>query len=553
MQLNIPHKKIFIRLMMLCAASAILPLCVMAILFTAHQERSEKNLAEAHLQEMAAERADAVTLFLMERINLLAVLASISTSSDLSSPEMLKDRLALLNHGEKYFTDLGLLDENANQYAYSGPYALSGHNYSQASWFAQAMFRGSLFSDLLMGVRKVPHFILAVRRDEGKTSHLIRATMNPEALDRLLAPLRTGETGDAFIVNSEGLFQTSPRLGGELMADSGIRPRNVPPGVTSSQRLTRDGRTVISAFARIPGQGWLLVVEKDPGEGTSASPARMSIAVLVLIMAGMLSAGLMAFFIYRAASSLLTIEKRKAEADERAAHSARLGALGRMAAGIAHEINNPLAAIGNSAGILDDLADETFTEDTPNADQFREHTRKIISLVNRAGEITRRMLGFARRMEPKIDTINLNDLLRETVSYLEKDALYRNIEIDFRLDSDQPKIQTDRALVQQVFLTLVNNAMDAVEQNGHIWIESRYSGGNFVEVMVGDDGPGMDKYTLAHIFEPFFTTKSPGKGTGLGLSVAFSIVEGLGGRLSAASLPGEGARFTVRLPLSSGV
>lgn len=552
MLFNIPHKKIFLRLISFCAASAIVPLILLTVLFAVRLEKSDRTRDAEHLEQIVAERADAVSLFLVERLNHLAVLALVSTSSDLLSQERLKDVLVLLNSGEKYFTDLGLLDEKANQSYYSGPYALSGHNYSQAPWFAQAMFRGSLFTDLLMGVRKVPHFILAVRRDEGKTSQLLRATMNPEALDRLLAKLRTGETGDAFIVNSAGLYQTPPRFGGALMADSGIRPRSIPAEVTSSLRKTVDGRMVISAYARISNQGWLLVVEKDPREGGAASSSLIGLMILAVMIAGAASGGLILLFVQRAALELREIEKRKAEADERASHSARLGALGRMAAGIAHEINNPLAAIGNSAGILDDLTDETFTEDTPNADQFREHIRKIISLVSRAGEITRRMLGFARRMEPKVDTVNLNDLLRETVSYLEKDALYRNIEIVFRLDPDLPKIQTDRALVQQVFLTLVNNAIDAVELNGHIWIESRPQDNN-VEVMVGDDGPGMDKYTLAHIFEPFFTTKPPGKGTGLGLSVAFSTVEGLGGRLSAASLPGEGARFTVRLPLSSGV
>ncbi len=548
---EIPHRGLFGRLALWIVAAALAPLAALSVLYYFHLEKTAGQRAAGHIEELAAERADAVSLFLSERMNLLAVLASVSPIEDLSSPDRLKDFLAVLNHGEKSFVDLGLIDESGNHAAYCGPYAIARSNYKDAPWFALAMFRGSLVSDALLGVRKVPHFILAVRRDEGKRSFLLRATMDPAAFERLLAPVRTDETGDAFLVNAAGVFQTPPRFGGAVLESSGISPGKIPPGVTTARRYTRDGRKVLDAYAKLPACGWLLVLERDPAEGGAPAEASLLLVALALCFCATALSVAVLVLVYRAARRIGEEERSRAEAENRASHGARMAALGRMAAGIAHEINNPLAAIGNTAGLLEDLVDETFTEDTQNAREFREHAKKIASLVARAGEITRKMLGFARRMEPALDDLSVNELLRETVSYLEKDALYRNIEIEFKLDETLPKIRSDRSQLQQVFLTLVNNAMDAVDTGGHIWIETRFAG-SFVDVMVGDDGPGMDKYTLQHAFDPFFTTKAPGQGTGLGLSVAFSIVEGLGGRLLAASLPGEGARFTVRLPLSAG-
>ncbi|MBF0531266.1 MAG: two-component sensor histidine kinase, partial [Deltaproteobacteria bacterium] len=253
------------------------------------------------------------------------------------------------------------------------------------------------------------------------------------------------------------------------------------------------------------------------------------------------------FLIRLVFKQLEATEREKAALDGQLVHSSRLAALGRMAAGVAHEINNPLAAIGEMAGLLDDLMDDEFVASVPAGAKYKEYIFRIQDLVDRAGEVTRRMLGFARRMEPKLETVTLNNVAKDTVTFLEKKVMYRQIEIIQKFDEKLPRVESDQSKLQQVLLNLCNKAMDAVKENGHIWVETQ-ANATHVIVTVCDDGPGMDKATMEKIFDPFFTTKAPGHGTGLGLSISHSIMEKLGGALTVTSAPGQGATFFVKLP-----
>ena len=218
-----------------------------------------------------------------------------------------------------------------------------------------------------------------------------------------------------------------------------------------------------------------------------------------------------------------------------------------MAAGVAHEINNPLAAIGELAGLMEDLIDPEFLSRWPHAKLFQENVQKIQLHVDRTRGITHRMLGFARRMEPHQDTINVNDVVNEALSFIEREASFRDVELNRRLDPDLPMIKSDRAQLQQVFLNLLNNAFDAVSHGGRIAVTSAVSGDSLV-VTVEDNGTGIPPELHDRIFDPFFTTKAPGEGSGLGLSICHTIMKGLGGSLGFETTPGKGTIFTVRLP-----
>jgi two-component system NtrC family sensor kinase len=187
---------------------------------------------------------------------------------------------------------------------------------------------------------------------------------------------------------------------------------------------------------------------------------------------------------------LESIDKQRAGIDAQLVHSARLVSLGRMAAGVAHEINNPLAAIGEMAGLMDDLMDEEFVQAHPRGPKFKANLAKIQHHVERARGVTHRLLGFARRMEPQQDTVDVNDIVSETCPFLEKEALFRKVDLTRDLGAKLPRIKSDRAQLQQVFLNLLNNALDAVGEGGHITLTSRLNG-DFVEVSVADDGPGI--------------------------------------------------------------
>jgi len=212
---------------------------------------------------------------------------------------------------------------------------------------------------------------------------------------------------------------------------------------------------------------------------------------------------------------------------------------------VAHEINNPMAIINEKAGLMKDLV--AYDDNFQNKEKFLGLTDSILKSVERCRAITHRLLGFARRMEIQLVELDLNELIQETLGFLEKEALYRNIELVLKLADNLPRICSDRGQVQQVFLNIINNALAAVEDEGEIVITSWEEDADTVGVSIQDNGSGMSEATLKSIFDPFFSTKQE-KGTGLGLAITYGIVKKMDGEIKVESKQGEGSIFTVYLP-----
>jgi signal transduction histidine kinase len=226
----------------------------------------------------------------------------------------------------------------------------------------------------------------------------------------------------------------------------------------------------------------------------------------------------------------------------------KMASIGRLAAGVAHEINNPLAIINEKAGLLKDFA--TLKPDFNYKEKVTGSVDSIIRSVERCSTITHRLLGFAKRMDVNMEVIDLELLFKEVVGFLEKDASLRNIKINFNIAENLPSINSDRGQLQQVFLNILTNAYYASKEGDQIDIFANQVSDHIVEITIVDNGTGISDENLQHIFEPFYTTK--GKyGTGLGLSITYGIVEKLGGKISVKSKLGKGTSFTVHLPIKS--
>jgi len=232
--------------------------------------------------------------------------------------------------------------------------------------------------------------------------------------------------------------------------------------------------------------------------------------------------------------------------------SERMAAVGRLAAGVAHEINNPLAVISEIAGFLLDLAGEE-----PQApellDELRDGLPRVVRHVRRGREITRRLLSFARKTEARIEAADVNVALDEILPFLEKEARLGNVQLLRERASDLPRVAMDEVQLQEVFINLITNATQAVSADGggSIWVTAEARGGKVVAT-VRDDGPGIDEKVRDRLFDPFVTTKPTGEGTGLGLSICYAIVRRYDGEIRVQSSPGEGATFEVVLPALRG-
>lgn len=228
----------------------------------------------------------------------------------------------------------------------------------------------------------------------------------------------------------------------------------------------------------------------------------------------------------------------------------KMEAIGRLAAGVAHEINNPLAIINEKAGLMKDILD--YSPDAgANREKFLGLLKAIFESVNRCRTITHRLLGFSRRTEISNALFNMNDALREVVQFLEKEIFFRNIHFEMNLREDLPNVISDKGQFEQVVLNILNNAIDVVEKRGHIEISTDMKDDNAIQVSVSDSGPGIPPDVLKHIFEPFFTTKEKGKGTGLGLSISYGIVQKLGGTIIVKSEVNRGTTFFIEIPVKA--
>jgi two-component system NtrC family sensor kinase len=230
-------------------------------------------------------------------------------------------------------------------------------------------------------------------------------------------------------------------------------------------------------------------------------------------------------------------------------HSNKLASIGRLASGVAHEINNPMAIINEKAGLIKDLTE--MSGDFANKERFLELLQAIHTAVIRCRTITHRLLGFARQMHVSPEVIDINELIREILGFLGKEAFHRDIRLDLDLPEDLPTVMSDRGQLQQVFLNVINNAMDAVDKGGEICVSTWVTDEDMVAVKISDNGCGIPPDKLQRICEPFFTSKPMGKGTGLGLSITYGIIEKLGGKVSVESKVNEGTTFIIEIPLES--
>ncbi len=232
-------------------------------------------------------------------------------------------------------------------------------------------------------------------------------------------------------------------------------------------------------------------------------------------------------------------EKRNLESN--LIQSEKLAAVGQLAAGVAHEINNPLTAIIANAQIL--------RREVGGQDPDLVESIKLIEMAGtRASQVVRNLLGIARKEKYEFEPIDLNETLHNAITLVQHELVGRPIQVELHLAEKMPRVVASQDQLQGVWINLILNAIDAIDkESGHISISSAYDGSEF-QITITDNGKGIPPDHLPRVFEPFFTTKHPGRGTGLGLSVCMRAIRLHGGNLQVDSQIGKWTRFTVSLP-----
>jgi len=348
---------------------------------------------------------------------------------------------------------------------------------------------------------------------------------------------------DAIIViDSHGHIETFNQAAEQTFGFSAteILGKNVSLLMPEPDRSAHDGylrRYNLTGEARIIGIGREVQAQRRDG---TVFPASLAVGRV----AGTEPARFVGFI--RDISARVAAERAAAQAQERLTHVARLSTLGEMAAGLAHEINQPLAAITNYAQACQRLLDKGEALD---AADIRDSLVQIGRQALRAGEVIRRLRSFVAKREVRREPIRCNQLLEDVVSLARPDLRANDVRLKLEVAPGLPDVMADAVQLQQVLINLFRNAIDATLQNGatqrEITLRALSTPGG-VEISVNDHGPGLEPGALAKLFNPFFTTKP--HGTGLGLAISRTIVQAHGGTLAHREEPGGGACFHFTLP-----
>ncbi|MEW6263837.1 MAG: ATP-binding protein [Thermodesulfobacteriota bacterium] len=524
-----------------------------------HFYGSLKSEAIAKMEALVDGHRTAIETFLDERSNDLRLIINSYDFNFLKQPANLARIFATLREADSGFLDLGVFDAEGEHLAYIGPYQLTGIIYRDQAWFQEVMRKRHYISDVFLGFRRFPHFIIAVARESDGNTWVLRATVDTALFDQTVANVMIGQTGEAYIVNKAGFLQTPRRSGGGLMdkdEEAGLylvphkKPRTfVAPG--------RTGENYLYATAWLKENEWLLVVRQNQADAFKRLRQATALVLLVSVAGGFLILAAALYATYRIVRRLARIDEEKNQLNQQLIRAERLAQVGEMSAGVAHEINNPLQIIEMERTLIEmslaDIVDREEVRNSSELEQIKDSLAQIKTQVGRGAEITQGLMKFARKKEQDAREISLAGLIPEIIGLVKRKAMVEGITIEEDISPRVPPVKVDPAQFQQVILNLMNNAIDAVMKkgqspNGLIRLTLKQVDGQ-AEIRISDNGVGISRENVSRIFSPFFTTKPVGQGTGLGLSVCYGIINQLGGTIEVDSEEGRGATFIIKLPI----
>jgi len=522
------------------------PLLILSIYFYFQYSSIETAGEKLHLKTIAENQANTFDLFLTERLINLSNLINDPRLTFPPSDNQITTYLEQLRKASDTFVDIGYFDSSGVQVSYAGPYpSLEKRNYSGEHWFLSLLGQkeGYIITDIYLGFRQKPHFTIAVSKRNERGLAILRATLDPAKIYEYMRSLEGANEVITSIVNREGYYQVvTSHIGSLLKSSAMVPPDNSNLGV---EEITIGGNNITYAYSWLRNADWALIVQKaqdnNPFFLSSLRWRIIGISALLVIIT-------LAIIVLRS-SKLVEIQMESDKNRAQLEHSAKLASVGELAAGIAHEINNPLAAINEEAGLIKDLTGPEFGRNL-SCEEIRPHLDSIQESVYRCRDITRKLMGFVRKTDIDLKTIDINLLLDDVLDGLIiREMQVSNIEVAKHYSYELPKIKTDGNQLQQVVLNILNNSIDALDDSSGKITITTFRDEKYVNIKIADTGKGMTPEVLGKIFMPFFTTKEVGKGTGLGLSVSYGIVKNLGGKIEVESAPGEGSTFTIKLPI----
>ena len=540
--------RIWKRAILVTATVALVPLIVWALSgYRLTMETIESELA-LRTSQLVSNSWRSVSLFLTERRSVLDFIAHDHDLEALKDPARLTDILDNLNKRFGGFIDLGVIDSNGKQISHAGTHQMEGLDYNQHAWFREVLSRGVYISDLVTGARNAPHVDFAVKRElvDG-TFYVLHAVLEPDQLKKSIAQIDARARGDLFIINREGVLQTPSRYYGPALNKVSIAVPEYSVKARVFESINGDKDRIVIGYAHIPDTPYIMMMIQEKSEGIQpwykTTWAFTGILAASIIMILLVTLGVATHLV----NQIHEADQERVDTLHQVEYASKMVSLGRLASGVAHEINNPLAIINEKAGHIKDIF--TLTDTYAKDPKLIGLVDSVISTVQRCAKVTKGLLDFTRHLNLSIQTIDLKEIIDEVKSVLTKEAEHRSITVGVTVAEDIPTFESDRGKLEQVFFNLFNSAIGAMGDGGHLEIAARQKDEDFISVSFTDNGRGIPESDLKHIFEPFYYSKTGHSGTGLGLAVTYAMVQEIGGTISVQSNPGQETCFDVSIPL----
>lgn len=542
-----------VKLIAILVLISTVPLVLFAIVIYKKEAELVRNRALSHLETIVAHNALMIDWFLRERIqdlNLFAAVKNIDKKTIATHLELIQREQNIYRHLFMANLQGGILFE-------SGSYDILGQKLLGQELLKPLRNGIPFVGDVNLSATGSKHDLLVavpVKSSTGKTIAVLGAIIDFQGIAHVMKNIGIGRTGEVYLMNKNGVFLTTTRLEknrvGERITPERFADYFTPIG--PDEYMDYRGKKVVRVFKKISGPEWFLIGEQDSTEvfGDIANLRRIFIGFVALLIVLITLTGY--FISNRTVRLLKTAYEQKKELEIQIIQKDKLASMGLLTAGIAHELNTPLA----SALLYTQMLKEEAKGSCPS---YIERLGFIEEEIKRGSRIIRSLLDFSRQSQTDSLTADINNILSKLLDISEKLCSDKRIEVRRSLEEGIPMVKGNASILHQVFMNIVANAVEAMEKGGTLSVVTRYVRAlHRVTVEIHDTGPGIPEEYLPDVFDPFFTKKPSTEGTGLGLAISYSMVRKMGGNIRVTSsyrnktdspTKATGTTFTVELPV----
>lgn len=547
---DMEYKNLRIILTVLFLVLSIIPLSLLTFFSYYHFRSSLHTSITQNLSQITIDKAMSINNWLFERVSDARTIAqSPWTAAALYDPQKrdsFNNYLTLIEQSYGYYDELFILDKNGDFVAGTGG---REENKSGRDYFANARDGIHVITDIRKSeTTGKPTMLISfpVKDEYGKVVGVLVERIKLDLISKIMKQIKVGKTGESYLLDARGYFLTESKFEPDCILNKRISTEGYENCIKHHQGVGEyfdyRGKTVLGSYLWMPERKWCLMVEQDVKEAFSQISTLKNITMAIYFVTIVLVAGASLICSGRIIKVLKEKDDKLEHRTKELIRAEKLSATGQLAAGVAHEINNPIAVImGRAEFLISELggANSLILKSLKTIEQESE----------KAATTVQKLLSFTRQREPKLELVDINMLLETSLNLMNHQALMEKIAIIKELDSNMPKVRADSHQIEQVFVNIILNAIQAMPGGGKLLVGTGAKG-ELVEIKFLDSGCGIPESDISMIFAPFFTTKA--RGTGLGLAISKEIIESHNGSLRIESGSNKGTVVTIELPCQIG-